>query len=100
LFLKGQIIPTKMDAWAGVKFIRNQFLMNDAHFDNLYLFKIMMLRPTNLKNMKYFDCKDPTPPPSPPPKPKQNAVKWSQIRRTQRLEQCMREIILCFEMNL
>jgi hypothetical protein len=32
-----------------------------------------------------------------PTKPEQNAVKWSQIRR--RIELCIREIILRFEMN-
>jgi hypothetical protein len=64
-------------------------LMHQMRISTTYVSSVM-LRSKNW-NLKYYDNKYPK-------KSKQSAVKWNQIRR--RIELCMREMILCFEMNL
>jgi hypothetical protein len=50
----------------------------------------VVLRPTKIRNLKWYDCKDLK-------KKTQMAVKWRQIRR--KIELCMKEIISRFEIN-
>jgi hypothetical protein len=67
--------------------MQNSYNINFDASDNLF----SDAQAEKILNLKCYDCKDPF-------KKPHKAVKWSQIRR--RLELCMKEKILRFEMNL
>jgi hypothetical protein len=64
--------------------------MHQMYISTIYVTSVM-LRPKNMEIRNVMTIKIHK-------KTKQRAVKWSQIRG--RIELCMGDIILCFEMNL